>query len=91
MSSLKEWWRRRRQESLRRRLVYSAKSRCACGAGFAYDKRTSHTVWDCSAIILGDALLGGEASAAVHSNPCTYFEMLSERHPAAQGATTRPA
>jgi hypothetical protein len=81
--------RRRKRESLRRRLVYSAKTRCECGAGFAYDRRTR--VWDCSAILLGDALLAGESGAAFHSKPCAYFELVSERQPAAHGMTTRPA
>jgi hypothetical protein len=87
--SFSAWIRRRRRESLRRRLVYSAKARCDCGAGFAYDRRTR--VWDCSAILLGDALLAGEASCSNHSMPCAYFELVSERQPAAHGMTTRPA
>lgn len=90
MSALRGWWRPGRREALLRRLVFSAKERCACGAGFAYDKRASHPVWDCSAILLGDALLAGESGACTHSRPCEYFEMLSEKHPVAQGATTRP-
>ena len=81
--------RERKRESLRRRLVYSATARCECGAGFAYDRRSR--VWDCSAILLGDALLFGEASAAIHTPPCSYFELVSERQPTAHGATTRPA
>jgi hypothetical protein len=89
-AAIKGWWRPGRRESLLRRLVFAAKARCDCGAGFAYDKRASHPVWDCSAILLGDALLQGEASACVHSRPCEYFELVSERHPVAQGATTRP-
>jgi hypothetical protein len=87
-----EWLWRRRRESQRRRLVYSAKARCDCGAGFAYDKRARHIIWDCSAILLGDAMfLSGERGVAAHSTPCSYFELVSERHPAAQGLTTRPA
>jgi len=83
------WLERRKRESLRRRLVYAADSRCDCGAGFAYDPRKR--VWDCSAILLGDALVAGEASACMHSTPCGYFELVSERQPAAHGMTTRPA
>jgi hypothetical protein len=83
---------RRRHESLRSRLIYSAKARCECGAGFAYDRRSRYITWDCSAILLGDAmLLSGERGVAAHSTPCSYYELVSERHPAAQGATTRPA
>jgi hypothetical protein len=86
-----DWMLRRRRRSLRRRLVYAAKARCDCGAGFAYDRRARDHVWDCSAILLGDALLAGERSALIHSTPCAYFELVSERQPAAHGATTRPA
>ena len=74
-----------------RRLVFSAKERCSCGAGFAYLRWKSSRVWDCSAILLGDALLEGESSTCHHSAPCTYFEIVSERQPAAHGHTTRPA
>lgn len=72
------------------RLVFAAKARCECGAGFAYDKRAAQPVWDCSAILLGDALLLGESAAARHSTPCEYYEVVSERAPAAHGASTRP-
>jgi hypothetical protein len=88
---LDSWSVRRKREALRRRLVYAAKARCDCGAGFAYDPRARNTVWDCSAILLGDALLAGERSALIHSTPCAYFELVSERQPAAHGMTTRPA
>ena len=74
-----------------RRLVFSAKERCSCGAGFAYLRWKSSRVWDCSAILLGDALLEGESGTCHHSAPCTYFEIVSERQPAAHGHTTRPA
>lgn len=76
--------------SLLGRLVFAAKARCDCGAGFAYDKRSARPVWDCSSILLGDALLAGEASVSAHSRPCEYFELVSERAPAAHGASTRP-
>ncbi len=84
--------RQRRIDKLRNRLVYSAKERCECGAGFAYDRRSlSKAHWDCSAILLGDALLvEGERGACAHSMPCEYFDLVSERQPAAMGATTRP-
>lgn len=84
--------RKRKRDALSRRLVYSAKARCECGAGFAYDPGSRTHVWDCSAILLGDAMfLAGERGACTHSTPCSYFEVVSERQPAAQGATTRPA
>jgi hypothetical protein len=73
-----------------RRLVFSAKERCSCGAGFAYVRGKSMRVWDCSSILLGDALLEGESGVCHHSPPCTYFEIVSERQPAAHGLTTRP-
>lgn len=81
----------RRRDALRRRLVYSAEARCDCGAGLAYDPRVSPARWDCSAILLGDALfIAGERGAHAHSAPCSYAEVVSERQPAAHGATTRP-
>ena len=85
-------WLGRPREKLLRRLVFSAKERCDCGAGLAYDRRASHPVWDCSAILLGDALLpSGERGVADHRTPCSYYEITSERNRAANGATTRPA
>ncbi|WP_181409019.1 hypothetical protein [Schumannella soli] len=84
-------WLGRPREKLLRRLVFSAKERCDCGAGLAYDRRARDTAWDCSAILLGDALLvAGERGVADHRVPCSFFEVLSERSPAADGATTRP-
>ena len=90
--SIGESWRQKRQrESLKRRLVYSAKERCDCGAGFAYDPRSNPIKWDCSAILLGDALLAhGERGVADHRTPCGYYEVVSEKNRAAHGATTRP-
>jgi hypothetical protein len=91
--SIQSWLRNRHREKLARRLVYSAKDRCACGAGFAYDGRSLRSSdWDCSAIILGDAMFSaGERGAVDHSNPCQYFEVVSERQPAAMGSSTRPS
>jgi hypothetical protein len=85
-------WIGRPREKLLRRLVFSAKERCECGAGLAYDKRAGSPAWDCSAILLGDALLvSGERGVCDHRAPCSYYEVVSERHPAAQGESTRPA
>lgn len=84
-------WLGRPREKLLRRLVFSARERCDCGAGLAYDRRAGHPVWDCSAILLGDALMvAGERGVADHRIPCSFFEVLSERSPAADGASTRP-
>lgn len=48
-------------------------------------------IWDCSAILLGDALLeAGERGVVGHTAPRSYYEVMSERHAAAEGATTRP-
>ena len=85
------WWLSNGRQKLLRRLVFAAKARCACGAGFAYDRRAAPPQWDCSAILLGDALLQGESSVSIHSNPCMFFDIVSERAPAGHGASTRPA
>ena len=80
------------REKLLRRLVFSAKERCYCGAGLAYVRGAGQPIWDCSAILLGDALLvAGERGVANHRSPCGYYEIVSERNRAADGATTRPA
>jgi hypothetical protein len=83
-------WIGRPREKLLRRLVFSAKERCDCGAGLAYDRRSGRPVWDCSAILLGDAMLAGERGAADHRIPCGFYDVLSERNRAANGASTRP-
>lgn len=85
-------WLGRPREKLLRRLVFSAKERCECGAGLAYDRKASHPLWDCSAILLGDALfVAGERGVADHRTPCDYYDIVSERSGTADGATTRPA
>jgi hypothetical protein len=85
-------WIGKPREKLLKRLVFSADERCECGAGLAYDRRAGHPVWDCSAILLGDALLtAGERGVANHRTPCGYYEIVSEQNAAAEGATTRPA
>ena len=91
LQSLFVKWLGRPREKLLRRLVFSAKERCECGAGLAYDRRAGTPVWDCSAILLGDALLGvGERGTIGHRPPCSFYEVVSERNRAAAGATTRP-
>jgi hypothetical protein len=85
-------WVGKPREKLMRRLVFSAKERCECGAGLAYDRRAGQPIWDCSAILLGDALLiAGERGTVEHRTPCGYYEIVSERNPAAAGSSTRPA
>ncbi len=84
-------WVGKSREKLLRRLVFSAKERCECGAGLAYDSRAGQPIWDCSAILLGDALLAhGERGVADHRIPCAYYDVVSERSRAAHGETTRP-
>ena len=85
-------WLGQPREKLLRSLVFSAKERCECGAGLAYDRNAGTPVWDCSAILLGDALL--ERRRAGHHRsptPRSFPEILSERNRAADGATTRPS
>lgn len=79
------------------RLVYSAWSRCPCGAGLAYDpcfedensvfKGPLSGCWDCSAILLGIADKGVTHTAQL---PFAFYEISSEGQPSANGATTRP-
>jgi hypothetical protein len=48
--------------------------------------------WDCSAILLGDAIASGEPGAVKHTSqlPFIFYEIKSEHQPSANGATTRP-
>lgn len=83
-----------------RDLVFAATARCQCGAGLAYDPndRGAGTVfkgpsaWDCSAILLGDAVPAGAPGAVRHTDslPFSFYEIKSEHQPSAHGATTRP-
>jgi hypothetical protein len=82
-----------------RDLVYAAHARCPCGAGLAYvpawyDKPDSpaYRCWDCSAILLGAAVPKDVAGSVQHTGklPFIFYEILSEKQPSAQGATTRP-
>ncbi len=85
-------WLGRPREKVLRRLVFSAKERCECGAGLAYVRSAGTPIWDCSAILLGDALLvAGERGTIAHRTPCSFYEIVSERSRAADGATTRPS
>jgi hypothetical protein len=75
-------------------LVYAAHNRCPCGAGLAYEKPADpfKGAWDCSAILLGEAIPSGEAGAVQHTAllPFVFYEIKSENQPSAGGASTRP-
>jgi hypothetical protein len=75
-------------------LVYSAESRCECGAGLAYDKRSDDPkgYWDCSDILLGKATPKGQPGSKLHTDklPFVFYEVKSEIQRSARGATTRP-
>lgn len=76
-------------------LLYAAYSRCPCGAGIA-TRRNAKTLaeqrWDCSAILLGEAIPSGQPDSVQHCGemPYAFYEIKSENQPSAQGATTRP-
>jgi hypothetical protein len=79
------------------KLVYAATARCPCGAGLAYEPRGEsgkpiQGYWDCSAILLGEAVPEGEPGSVQHTAqlPFLFYEIKSEQQPSAQGATTRP-
>lgn len=87
---------------LAERLVYAAHARCPCGAGLAYDPAGEvggsdgphhrPNAWDCSAILLGEAVPSGQPGAVQHTGelPFAFYEIKSETQPSAGGATTRP-
>ncbi len=74
------------------KLVYAAKSRCPCGAGLAYVPGNPGGEWDCSAILLGEAIPMDKPGSVQHTAPLpfVFYEILSENQPSAEGATTRP-
>lgn len=78
-------------------LIYAATTRCPCGAGLAYKSDAEPfgetAVWDCSAILLGDAIPSGMPGSVEHTDllPFAFYEIKSEQQPSAEGATTRPA
>lgn len=74
-----------------KRLVYAATNRCPCGAGLAYEPGGERE-WDCSAILLGEAIPSGEPGAVQHTArlPFAFYEIKGENQPSAEGATTRP-
>jgi hypothetical protein len=77
-------------------LVFSAHTRCPCGAGLAYDPngesgRPIQGFWDCSDIILGIAAPQDAQAPVQHTGqlPFVFYEIKSELQPSANGATTR--
>lgn len=80
-------------------MTFSATARCKCGAGLAYDDTCVAkpfrypSYWDCSAILLGDAVPSGQPGAVQHTDrlPFSFYEIKSENQPSARGASTRPA
>lgn len=84
-------------EKIRKKLTYSAYSRCSCGAGLAYGKMTVEKdsafnypyngYWDCSAIIDGTADKNVQHTAKL---PFQFYEIKSENQPSANGSSTRP-
>lgn len=48
--------------------------------------------WDCSAILLGEAVEKGQPGSVEHTAvlPFAFYEIKSENQPSAKGATTRP-
>lgn len=69
-------------------LMYSATTRCMCGAGLACPKNSSpRGSWYCSAILTGQAERGSSHDSAF---PFAFYEIKSEDQPSAGGQTTRP-
>lgn len=75
------------------KLIYAATKRCPCGAGLAYTPGDPSGAWDCSAILLGEAIPIHQPGAVQHTAklPFVFYEILSENQPSADGATTREA
>ena len=74
-------------------IVYSATSRCYCGAGLAFPKScSSKHYWDCADILTGRAIPSGQDGSKTHTDklPFMFWKIKSERQPSSQGLTTRP-
>ncbi len=72
-------------------LIFSATSRCVCGAGRAYPKNIGlRGSWDCSDILLGRAPIGEGGKQHDAPLPFMFYEIKSETQPSANGLTTRP-
>ena len=84
-------------EKIRKKLTYSATSRCPCGSGLAYGSMTYEKnspfnkpysgYWDCAAIIDDTADKNVKHTAKL---PFQFYEIKSENQPSANGRTTRP-
>lgn len=92
------WLAEQRARPLLERLTFAAYTRCACGAGLAYDPAGPSGdpysgAWECSAILLRTAIPSGQPGAKTHTlaMPFLSWELLSENQPSAHGATTRPS
>lgn len=69
-------------------LVFSASSRCTCGAGLAYpDGIGINGSWHCADILQGKAEPAKSGNAKLHTSamPFSFYEIKSER----DGLTTR--
>lgn len=75
-------------------LVYSAFSRCPCGAGLAYvpSRTPDDGFWDCGDILLGRAVPRGQEGAVQHTAqlPFNFYKVVPETSPRADGQSTRP-
>jgi hypothetical protein len=91
MTDLFAFLRRRLRRRPSSGLTYAAYKRCPCGAGLAY--RRGDDCWDCSAILLGEAIPSGQPGSVQHTGrlPFTFYEIKSEKQPSANGSTTRPS
>jgi hypothetical protein len=74
-------------------LVYSATTRCRCGEGLAYPKGIGpNGSWFCAGILTGRALDVPNFKEVEHDSgyPFTFYSIISETQPRANGHTTRP-
>jgi hypothetical protein len=80
-------------------MIYAATARCDCGAGLAYGTEDrlpgpfrAPSAWDCSAILLQEAVPAGQPGAVGHTQPLPFsmYEIKSENQPSANGHSTRP-
>lgn len=80
-------------------LLYSATTRCKCGAGLAYFEQQERTPagqgleksWVCAKALLGVAADPNWKDEVKHDvYPWMMYEIKSERQPSANGRTTRP-
>jgi len=72
-------------------LIYSATSRCRCGAGKAHPRETNPLGnWECSDLLTGRAELDPDRlDQHTGAMPYTFYEVLSEDNPSAMGKNTR--